>query len=389
MSAAASKVLITLAPSVLRWARERVALDLEGLATRVNLSPKKVKAWEETGQLPFAHLERLAEKTHTPVGYLFLPEPPKEQLPIADFRRLGGPHPITPSPELLDTLHDCQRRQEWFREYLESVGGAKIEFIGRVDTNAPVEAVAADIRHQLRLSEDPVSALPTWGEALAELFRRVEDIGVLVMRNGVVGNNTHRALSVKEFRGFALADEYAPLVFVNAADSKSAQMFTLMHEVAHLWLGQSAVTDADPRSTRPEERFCNGVAAEVLVPAGRFKELWNPKEGLAEAVARLTKVFKVSARVVLIRAREAGLVKDAAFVAAYEAEEKREAATPKQSSGGNFYNTQNSRLGRRFARAVIISALEGRTPYTEAFRLLNVKRSSTFDELARKLEVRF
>lgn len=389
MADRANALTITVAPAVLRWARQRAALEPEELARRVNLSLERVVAWEETGELPFTHLQRLAEKTHTPVGYLFLPEPPAERLPVADFRRPDGPQPPAPSPELLDTIHECQQRQAWFREYLEAIGEQPVHFIGRASTNMRPEEVAADIRHHLRLDEDPTSIEPTWQEALAELYRRVEGVGVLVMRNGVVGNNTHRHLRVDEFRGFSLADPFAPLVFVNSADAKSAQMFTLIHELAHLWLGQSAVSDADPTTTRADERFCNEVAAEVLVPASLLREMWHEREDREAQVARLARRFKVSARVILIRAREAGLLGPVVFRALYEAEEARERrAAKKTKSGGDFYNTQNSRLGRRFARAVVVSALEGRTGYTEAYRLLNVRSGHTFDELARKLGVK-
>jgi Zn-dependent peptidase ImmA (M78 family) len=377
-------VTVTVKPRLLRWARERASLAPAELAKKVGLAPKWVTEWETTGELKLEHLERVAEKTHTPVGYLFLADPPEERLPVADFRRPAGGDPRRPSPDLLDTIYQCQQRQEWYREALIRAGEDRLPFIGSATLADPPREVASRIRALLGLDSRPTSKLPTWSEALRQLFDAVEGLGVLVMRNGVVGNNTHRKLDVAEFRGFALCDEYAPLIFVNAADSKSAQMFTLIHELGHLWLGESAVTDADPESTVPSERFCNAVAAEALVPMAEFQTLWQGGDDPRAEAERLARHFKVSTLVVLIRAREAGALGADAFHRLYAAETQRDNA-PAEGTGGDFYNTQRSRLGKRFARAVIASALEGQTPYKEAFRLLGIRKGETFDELARNL----
>ncbi|MDQ8163599.1 MAG: XRE family transcriptional regulator [Gemmatimonadota bacterium] len=379
--------MIQVAPRMLRWARERASLAPAELAKRVGLAVRRVEDWEESGQLPFEHLERLAEKTHTPVGYLFLPEPPAIELPISDFRRVAGEGGQPPSSELIDTIRQCQLRQEWFREHLIAEGAEPLSWVGSANLDADRASIALAIRAALELDRRPLSL--NWTEAVRDLYRRTEELGALVLRNGVVGNNTHRKLRVEEFRGFALSDPYAPLVFINAVDSKAAQMFTLVHELCHLWLGQSAVSDADPSTNVATERFCNAVAAETLAPASEFRAAWDAAVPLPEMTARLARLFKVSTLVVLIRAREAGLLAGDVFEAAYAAERERVQAIDARSGGdgGDFYNTQNARLGGRFATAVISSALEGRTPYTEAFRLLGFKRTATFDEYARKLGI--
>lgn len=372
---------------MLRWARERASLAPAELAKRVGLAVRRVEAWEETGQLPFEHLERLAEKTHTPVGFLFLPEPPATELPISDFRRVAGGGAQPPSPELIDTIRQCQLRQQWFREHLIAEGAEPLSWVGSASSDANPAALALTIRVALELDRRPLSV--NWTDAVRGLYQRAEELGVLVVRNGVVGNNTHRKLRVEEFRGFALSDPYAPLVFINAVDSKAAQMFTLVHELCHLWLGQSAVSDSDPATNVAIERFCNAVTAETLVPVSDFRAAWNPAIPLPELTARLARLFKVSTLVVLIRAREADLLEADVFESAYATERERVRDFDARSGGdgGDFYNTQNARLGGRFATAVISSALEGRTPYTEAFRLLGFKRASTFDEFARKLGI--
>jgi Zn-dependent peptidase ImmA (M78 family) len=374
---------ITVKPRLLEWARTRADLERDQLARKLKNKVSQIAEWEKTGTIALTDLEKVAKKTNTPIGYLFLPEPPLEHLPVADFR-MSGNRRQHPSPELLDTLYLCQQRQFWFREYLESTGEDPLPFVGSRRIEDGVRAVASDIRSAVGLSDPDRQQHPTWQEALSYLYDAVEGLGVLVMRNGIVGNNTRRKLSLSEFRGFALSDAYAPLLFVNSLDSKSAQMFTLVHELAHIWLGESGVSDTSPSTTVRSERFSNQVAAEVLVPLEEFRALWLAREPPLEATRRLARHFKVSTLVALIRAKEAGLLPQDLFDTLYEAEEKR-AHPARTSKGGDFYRTQNTRLGKRFAGAVVASALEGKTPYTEAYSLLGLRKGDTFDKLARKL----
>ncbi len=378
---------LTLKPDLLRWARERASLSEEDLARRVHLKPERVSDWEATGRISFPHLERLADKTHTPMGYLFLPAPPDEKLPIRDFRTIESKAVRRPSPDLLETIYACQQRQSWFRDYLVAEGEAPLPFVGSASLGDDPVVLASRMRAAVRIADDwrPPS---TYATAVSELAGKFEELRILVMMNGVVGNNTSRKLDVKEFRGFALGDEFAPLVFVNAADAKSAQMFTLVHELAHLWLGHSGVSDVNPNSPNPEERYCNLVAAEFLVPVRQLSRVWRSSENPDNETERVARLFKVSTFVILIRARDAGLLSHEEARSLYDARVEVQTSRPETSGGGNFYATQNSRLGKRFARAVISSALEGRTSYSEAFDLLGVKKAATFERLASYLGVR-
>jgi len=251
-----------------------------------------------------------------------------------------------------------------------------------------VVEVARSLRRALEFDMEERRQIPTWTEALRRFISQAEEVGVLVMCSGVVGNNTRRVLDPDEFRGFALADDLAPLVFINGADTKAAQMFTLAHELAHIWLGQSALTDSEAGwlPHQAVELWCNRVAAELLVPLGLVQEEYDPSRSLEEEAQRLARRFKVSSLVILRRIHDAGAITKQELRAAYELEVEKLRELPR-GGGGDFYLTQAARTSRRFTRALVISTMEGRTLHRDAFRLLGFKKLSTFQELGRTLGV--
>ena len=231
---------VTINPALLTWARERAGVEAFMLEDRF----PKLAAWEAGETQPtLAQLEKFAHAVHVPIGYLFLPAPVQETLPIADFRTVPDHASLRPSPDLLDALYLCQQRQDWYRDYARINAFAQLDFIGSATIAREPVAVAESMRHILGLILAELQQLPSWEDALRQLVAKVEDAGVLVMASGIVGSDTHRTLRVEEFRCFALADELAPLIFINGADSKAAQMFTLAHELAHLWLGKSGISN--------------------------------------------------------------------------------------------------------------------------------------------------
>jgi len=382
----AATMRVDVKPAMLRWARERAGLEPDALAHRF----PKLADWEREEARPtLRQLEDFAKATHAPVGYLFLSEPPVERVPIPDFRTVENRRIGHPSPDLLETIYLCQQRQEWYRDYVRSLREEALPFIGSAMLESDVVQTAAEIRHALGFEIEERRQCPTWTEALRRFIEQADRLGVLVMVNGVVGSNNHRKLNPDEFRGFAISDELAPLVFINGADTKSAQMFTLAHELAHLWLGQSALSDVEPVSapTHHVENWCNRVAAELLVPLAIFREQLRTDEDLGAALNRLAKHFKVSTLVVLRRIHDAGGLSRKAFWQAYREELNRLREIQKAGSGGDFYLTLGVRVGKRFARALVANTLEGQTLHRDAFRLLGFSKLSTFRELAHSLGV--
>ena len=377
---------VAVAPQMLRWARQRSGRSPD------ELKKFPVEAWESGVRQPtMKQLEDFAKATYTPVGFLFLAEPPHEELPIPDFRTFGDKPVRTPTPDLLDTIYACEQRQVWYRDYAEANGGEPVELVGSQRLDTPVEHAADALREELGFGLDRRVEFSNWSEALDGLREHAEEAGVLVMANGVVGSNTHRPLNPDEFRGFALVDDLAPVVFINGADTRAAQVFTLAHELAHLSLGESAVSRPDLAQLdegNRSERWCNGVAAELLVPLSSIRAAYQPAVDLTAELGRLAKVYKVSTLVVLRRIADAGLIDRARYPSAYADELQRVLELAgERTPGGSFYNTTPVRVSKRFARALISDTLEGRTSHRDAFRLLGSKKYSAFEELGHRLGV--
>jgi Zn-dependent peptidase ImmA (M78 family) len=359
-----------------QWAQERSRISEEELCAKFPKYPQWLTG--ESGPT-MKQLEKFAAQTYTPLGYFFLNEPPEERLPIPDFRTVTDRRVARPSPHLLDTIYAVQLRQEWMRGFLIEQGEAPLAFIGSRTLQDSQDTVAAEIRQTLGLDAGWSRSLATWEDALRTLILKIEGVGVLVMINGVVENNTHRPLDVEEFRGFVLSDPHAPVIFINGTDAKAAQMFTLVHELAHLWLGQGGISDFKELlpSENAVEIFCNKVAAEFLVPAAEMRAAWLEVKDGEKPFERLARFFKVSPVVTARRVLDLELISRPRYFAFYK--EYKDAAAERRANGtggGNFYLTLGSRLGKRFPAAVYSAAKEGRLQYRDAYQLTGLSGSS-------------
>ena len=381
---------ITLEPGVLRWARERAALSADDLARKMQIKSERVLEWESSGNITMAQSKRLAGATYTPHGYLFLSEPPDDTLPIADFRTRDREPLRRPSPNLLDTVYAMQRRQEWMRdEVIRQYEELPLPFVGAFALTDDPGKVAEAMRGALNISDGWAANVPNWSTALRHLRDKSEDAGILVVFNGVVGNNTHRKLDPTEFQGFALVDEYAPLIFVNNTDFKAAQMFTLAHELAHIFVGESGVSHFENMQPADNvtEQFCDMTAAEFLVPEGELRTYWDEANRTSNLYSSIARQFKVSSIVAARRALDLELIDKAAFMDFYDEHKDMDWAGGRNvQSGGNFWVNQIWRVGPRFASTVFCAAKEGRLTYTEAYSLTDLK-GDTFENISERLVI--
>jgi Zn-dependent peptidase ImmA (M78 family) len=366
------------------WACNRSCAKLDVLEKRF----PKLPQWLSGDLQPTMNqLESFSKATLTPLGYFFLSTPPVESLPVPDFRTVKGRAVARPSAALLETIYSMQRRQDWLREYLEEEGEDSLTIVGSVTLETLPTVAARAIREALGVLDGWADEHVTWESALIGLRRAAEASGIVVVINGVVGNNTHAPLNVQEFRGFVLSDKLAPLIFINGADAKSAQMFTLAHEIAHVWLGRDGVFDLPDLEASGDkvEMFCNQVAAEVLIPSVELQQKWALVSSRHQPFQALARMFKVSPIVAARRAFDLQLVTREVFFEFIKGYRAYELSRPK-SSGGDFYRTQETRIGRRFGLAVTRAAKAGRLLYRDAYQLTGLA-GKTFDLYAEGLRM--
>lgn len=373
------EALIT--PKMIEWAIDRVDEDYVELARKLNVKPEKINDWKNGYAFPtFRQAQELAKKLKIPFGYLYLDTPQKEDLPLPDLRTVPLTVSLRPSADFIDVLYDSLRKQQWYREYLQQEDASPIPFIGKFSFNDDINTIAANIRATLDINDDLRQKCSTWEEFLTELVRRAEQSRILILRSGIVGSNTHRKLDVEEFRGFVISDELAPLVFINGSDYKTAQIFTLIHELAHLWIGQSGISNPDYKLRSKEQQnridqLCDVIAAETLVPSEDFNLRWNDSYRLDDNLDSLARKYRVSQFVVLRRAYELDKIQRELFLQKYH--ELLERITRKKSDGGgDFRKLLLSRNSSTFTNTLLVAMKEGRVLPTDAAALLNVRVST-------------
>ena len=358
-------------PEILSWARARAGLDLPVLARKMGVKEERISAWEAGEQKPtFKQAIKFANKVYVPFGFLFLREPPEEDILLPDLRTVGSNKLNNYSVDLQDTIKDVISRQEWYLEYMQQQGIEECIAYGRASMNKSVNSIVTDMRELLDVPLYPVRG--KYQDYFRDLIKRIEGLGVLVMRSSMVGRNTHRLLSVSEFRGFAIADKKAPIIFINTSDSPGARLFTLIHELAHIWLGRSGVSDAAPENHLKEEQLCNAIAAEFLVPEEEFSALWLDDENWKENLPVLESHFRVSQWVIARRAQTLDYI----TINDYQkfVQERLDAHRNREKGGFVPPNrVQKGRVSERFAFAVASEALSGRLLLRDASKLIGIK----------------
>ena len=363
---------LKLSPKVLVWARERAQLDVDHLAKQMGVKPKRIQEWEKTGIISVKQSDELADKTHTPFGYLYLSKPQDDQLTIPDFR--ASQDVQKPSTELIDTINTMSRRQSWFREHLIELGQEKLPYADAMkDITNPV-TIANDIREKLGMEDQWAAKTDSWEKATLKLRDCITEAGILVFVNGVVGKNTHRPLKADEFSGFALVDAYAPLIFINSTDCKAAQIFTMAHELAHIWRGKPGLSSSIDysKSAQKEERLCSRIAAEFLISKRDMQASWDKNKKLTVNLSQLSTRYQISKYAVASCALTLDLITHEAFRKWKDGEERKQSSSCKKTSGGGFWKTQNTHLDAKFSLAVLRSAKEGTLLYREAYTLLGL-----------------
>lgn len=371
-------------PRVLRWAREAAGFNLEAVAAKLQKQPSDVQAWEQGTARPTVRQARaLANAYKRPFATFFLREPPPDPLMLPDFRRVSSDRARSYSPDLRLAIRTARYRQLWLRERLVETEQPKLRFVGSWKEPRRASELAATIRAKLR-ADSRVPAKTPKPEAFRTWVDAAEEAGIAVMQGWT--------FEPTEARGFALPDAYAPFVYINTRDTDGARIFSLIHELAHIWLGAPGVSDAGvgrgayPPGAKRIEEFCNKVAAEVLVPAARFDELLRtvpPKESPADTARAMARHFSVGDEVIARRLLDRGRITQREYeqlrTLYIEAWKRRTAKKPDTVGGLPTGLRVVTQVGARFAGAVTGALGAGEVSARDATLLLNMDLSKIPD----------
>lgn len=376
-------VNVNVQPEIISWALSKTSEEKLGIKLVEN-----IKQWLEGTKRPtFNQIEDFSKRSHIPLGYFFLQTPPVEKIDLLEYRTLDSIELTSPSRNLIDTIHEMEAVQEWMINYRKEWSYDIISVIGSLKNVADIKVIADTIRNDLGLTIEWYKECSNSSEAFNKVRRLLEECGIVVMMNGIVGKNTHRVLDINEFRAFAMVNEWAPLIFINGADSAGGRLFSLFHEIVHLWIGENDLYNDRRYSAsgiKPIEVVCNAVAGELIVPEGVFLQRWNnsTNDDIRERIKELARMFRCSGSVIARRALDNKKIDknvyDQVIVDAIEAYVR---AKQEKSSGGDYYRVARSKLDGVFVRALCESVNSGRTSITEAYRLTNTT-SKTFSEVA-------
>lgn len=378
-----STVNVNIQPAIISWALSQTSEEKLGAKLVEN-----IKCWLDGTKNPtFNQIEDFSKKSHIPLGYFFLQTPPIEQISLLKYRTVDSIELTNPSRNLIDTIHEMEAVQEWMVNYRKEWNYDVICVVGSLKDNTDISVIADTMRKDLGLDAEWYEECMNPSEAFNKVRGLLEECGIVVMMNGIVGKNTHRPLDINEFRAFVMVSEWAPLIFINGADSIAGRLFSLFHEMVHLWIGENDLYNDRRYSTRgikPVEVICNAVAGELMVPNVAFLEKWNNNinDNIHEKIKELAKVFRCSNSVIARRALDNKKIdKDIYNQVITEAMEAYVRAKQEKNSGGDYYRVARSKLDGVFVRALCESVNSGRTSFTEAYRLTNTT-SKTFSEVA-------
>jgi Zn-dependent peptidase ImmA (M78 family) len=369
-------------PSILVWARETAGLSVEAAAEKLGLSgPERLRALEAGRQAPTRRqLVNMSERYHRPLLTFYLPNRPQERDRGQDFRTLPGVE-NRDSEALLDALlRDVQARQQLVRAALEEMDeDTTLPFVNSARTTGGVEALAASIREVVGVSVQEFRNRRNVTDAFALLRAGTEQAGVFVLLMGNLGTH-HTDIDVRVFRGFALADKVAPFVIINEKDTPAAWSFTLLHELAHVWLGQTGISGYG--SEDDIEKFCDSVAARFLLNPTELEGITIANatlDVLKERIGRFAGERNLSRKMVAYNLLRAGHITAHTYAelsAAFDEDRATKKQEEKAEGGPNYYVIRRHRLGPGLVHAVERMVGAGTLSIPKAAKVLGVKATS-------------
>ncbi len=357
--------MVAVKPEILTWARERAGLDLDEAAKRIFSSSKSSSASDKMRSLEDGNREltqkqlfKLAKVYHQPLIVFYLPQPPSDEDMGADFRTppANGFEPKAEARMRL-LMRDMLASQGIMSYLLEEDADAQPRpFVNSMTMAAGTEAIAKSIVETTGFELERFRGERRTRDAFGYLREGLESAGVFVLLQCNLGSH-HTNIPPEVFRGFALSDRFAPYIVINRLDAVAAWSFTALREAAHLWLGESGVSGA--WGELEIERFCDQVAATILLPADELDELPNlrevPLDIAADAISDFADERNISRAMVAYSLHQRGLVSRTRwlalrdrFAAEWQKRKDDERARSRETEAGpSYYTVRRYNLGRR------------------------------------------
>lgn len=378
----AEKAYIT--AEVFKWARESAKMTEEIAASKVHVSIDKFKDWENGVDFPtIRQAQTLAKAYRRPFALFFLPDVPTDFQPLQDFRKTGSQELSTSS---IFIIREIQQKHAWISEVNKDNNVNKAQFIGKFTIKDNPVLVAKDILTTLNIN--PLNYKSN--NPIIEWIDKAESIGIFISRTSFI--HSRLKLDSNEIQGFAIADDFAPFLFINSDDWNAPQLFTLVHELSHLWIAETGISnDVEPSlknesDNNPIELFCNEVAANALIPKEFFDSLDIKAFEDSKEVHKNAKMIGVSSFALLVRALKLNIIsistykhlKQSADIEYNEFLKREEAKKIKQKEnekpgGPNYFLLQLNRNSRLFTQTVLDAFRGGIIEPTMASNLLNIQ----------------
>lgn len=367
----------------MKWSREQAGLDIITASKRIGRPENEIQEWEEGALSPtLAQARKAADVYQRSLAVFYLPEPPKGFQTLRDFRHLPDTQAYVYSSDLAQLIRQTEYRQNWLSEWLSDEGMDPLDFIGTASQTTPAVKVADAIRARLGITLDQQMKCKTRRDALNLWIDKCEDIGINICRQ--------TGIECEEVRGFALTDKYAPFIFINSEDAIVARLFTLAHEVVHLWINVPGISNMEglSKTSRRDndqiEIFCNQTASLALLDENTFKMLWErtaSEKVLEERIAAVSEIAKVSEEVVARRLLDKGLIVDSKYSALRQTFKERWSRLKyeerSKNEGRKWFPSPHLlkviKNGRIFTRTVLACYFGGNLSGADASNLLNAK----------------
>lgn len=384
-----AKETIKISENVLSWIYDKYA-------DKLGTAYKNFLLWLNGEKEPTVkQATDLFNKLNLPIRYMFLNNPPKEELKLVEFRTIDSQELVNnPSRELMDVYSNMLEIKDWMVDYLKSNELEPLSFVGCCNGITDKHAIANRIMQEMNMSFNDLNKNSDARNLFNFIRRKCEDIGIIVMMNGIIGSNTHRKLNINEFRAFALVDEYAPLIFINSVDSFNARLFSLLHEIVHIFIGTADLynlLEYNSFGVSKMEILCNAVAAEILIPDQNIKNEYRKMKDLNKdkysIISELKAAFKGSEYVIIRKLFDNGLITEHDYdelIGNYKKKYVEYINNKKGANGGDYNKALKTKIDNRLAMALKSSAESGLISYVDVYRMTHTN-SSTFDKLIKNI----